>query len=204
MSETLTTVQIQKCLDRMHKGETAARDELMAVANERLRLLSRRMLHDYPGVHRWEQTDDVMQNASVRLIRALKDVPLAKPADFFRVAALQVRRELLDLARHYYGPEGLGRRHVSSADDDDAPEPPPTGGARTTNDPGTLELWERFHQAVEKLPAEEGEVFHLRWYLELDAAEAAKALDISESTVKRRWQAGRRRLHDLLGGELPF
>ena len=42
------------------------------------------------------------------------------------------------------------------------------------------------------------------WYQELTSAEAAKMLDISESTVERRWQAARRRLHDLLGGELPF
>jgi RNA polymerase sigma factor (sigma-70 family) len=67
-----------------------------------------------------------------------------------------------------------------------------------------LELWQGFHQAVEKLPPDEREVFHLRWYLDVSAVEAAIALKTSESTIKRLWQAARRRLHDLLGGELPL
>ncbi len=92
MSDTQATtiVQIQKSLDRLR----AARDELIAVAADRLRLLTRQMLRDYPDVHRWEQTDDVMQKAVLRLCRALEAVPLATVRDFFRVAALQVRREL--------------------------------------------------------------------------------------------------------------
>ena len=32
---------------------------------------------------------------------------------FFGLAAEQMRRELLDLARHYYGPEGEGANHDS-------------------------------------------------------------------------------------------
>ena len=32
------------------------------------------MLRDYPRVGRWEQTDDVLQNALLRLWRALEDV----------------------------------------------------------------------------------------------------------------------------------
>ena len=73
MSDTQATtiVQIQKSLDRLR----AARDELIAVAADRLRLLTRQMLRDYPDVHRWEQTDDVMQKAVLRLCRALEAVP---------------------------------------------------------------------------------------------------------------------------------
>jgi RNA polymerase sigma-70 factor (ECF subfamily) len=200
MSET-TTNHIQNCLDRLRQGDAAARDELIAVAEERLRLLTRRMLRDYPGVHRWEQTDDVMQNAVLRLCRALEAVPLPTPADFFRVAALQVRRELSDLARHYFGPEGLGAHHGSQAD---ASTVQPKESSESAGDPGRLAAWTEFHDKVETLPAEEREVFDLLWYQELTTVEAARILDVSESTVKRRWQAARRRLYDLLGGELPF
>jgi len=205
MSETQTTVKIQKCLDRMRQGDAAARaaarDEVIAVACERLRLLTHRMLRDYPGVHRWEQTDDVMQNAVLRLCRALNDVPLATPQDFFRVAALQVRRELRDLARHYFGPEGMGAHHGSRAG---GPADQPPDPAESTANPARLAAWTEFHDKVEALPKEERDVFDLLWYQELTAIEAAKVLGVSESAVKRRWQAARRRLHDLLGGELPF
>ena len=67
MSDTQATtiVQIQKSLDRLR----AARDELIAVAADRLRLLTHQMLRKLPDVHRWEQTDDVMQKAVLRLCR---------------------------------------------------------------------------------------------------------------------------------------
>ena len=201
MSESQTTAQIQNCLDRLRRGDGAARQDLIAAACERLRRLTHRMLRDYPGVGRWEQTDDVMQNAMLRLCRALDDLPLETPRDFLRVAALQVRRELLDLARRHSGPEGLGPNHASRAGGP-AERPPDPG--ESTADPARLSAWTRFHEKVEALPDDEKDIFDLLWYQELTAAEAARVLGVSESTVKRRWQAARRRLHDLLGGELPF
>jgi RNA polymerase sigma-70 factor (ECF subfamily) len=204
MSETQTTVRVQNCLDRMGRGDATARGELIAVACDRLRLLARRMLRDYPRLRRWEETDDVLQNALVRLCRALEAVPIATAADFFRVAALQVRRELCDLARHYYGPEGSGGRHESGTGDPEGAAAEARDPADSTWNPARIAAWTRFHEKVEALPAEEKEIFDLLWYHELSAAEAAKMLGTSGSTVKRRWQAARRRLHDLLGGELPF
>ena len=48
------------------------------------------------GAYRREETGDVMQNATVRLYRSLseKDTPLRQVVDFFRLAALHIRREL--------------------------------------------------------------------------------------------------------------
>jgi RNA polymerase sigma-70 factor (ECF subfamily) len=60
---------------------------------------------------RWEQTDDVLQNATPRLCRALRETTPPTVRDFFRLAALHVRRELIDLARHHYGPQGPAARH---------------------------------------------------------------------------------------------
>ena len=56
---------------------------------------------DFPRLKNWEETDDVLQNAALRLDRALGVVPVASAAEFFRLAATVIRRELLDLARHY-------------------------------------------------------------------------------------------------------
>ena len=67
------------------------------------------MLKGYPGVARWEQTDDVAQNALIRMDRALRAIPRRRLPDFSRLAAAQVRRELIDLARHYFGPRGPER-----------------------------------------------------------------------------------------------
>jgi RNA polymerase sigma-70 factor (ECF subfamily) len=56
------------------------------------------MIEGYPKVHRWEQTDDVIQNAVIRLQRTLQQLTVAAARDFFRLVTLQIRRELLDLA----------------------------------------------------------------------------------------------------------
>src|SRR5919201_1947156 len=111
MSDSTTVVQAW--IDRLRAA--AAREELLAATCERLRRLTRKMLRDYPGVRRWEETGDVLQNALLRLCRALRDVTPPTARDYFRLAALQIRRELLDLARHYYGPQGQGAHHASHA-----------------------------------------------------------------------------------------
>ncbi len=107
------TIQIQGWLDRLRDGDAAARESLLEFSCERLRRLTRKMLRRFERVHRWEQTDDVLQSAMVRLHRTLAEVRPESAADFYRLAALNIRRELLDLAKHYFGPCGLGTRHAS-------------------------------------------------------------------------------------------
>jgi len=69
-----TTVRIQTCIDRLRDGDLTARDELIGHACQRMERLTRKMLRDYPRVRRWEETGDVLQNASMRLYRSLEKV----------------------------------------------------------------------------------------------------------------------------------
>jgi RNA polymerase sigma-70 factor (ECF subfamily) len=196
------STQIQRCIDRLRAGDPRARDELLAHASARLTRLTRKMLRDFPGVHRWEETDDVLQNAVMRLCRALNTVQPDTVADFFRLAAVQIRRELIDLARRYSGARGLGAKLTSNsqagkgrATRSDPPD--------TTHDPDRLARWTAFHREVEALPAEEREVFDLLWYHELPEAEAALVVGVAEITIKRRWRRARMRLVQALGDKLP-
>src|SRR5262245_22341161 len=200
------TVQIQACLDRLRGGDEAARDELLGCACERLRNLARKMLKGYPNVHRWEQTDDVLQNAALRLHRTLRQLTVETPRDFFRLAALNIRRELLDLAKHHYGPLGHGARHATQSPGDPATTgdaPGRADPADLSGEPGRLAAWGEFHEQIAALPDEEREVFDLLWYQGLGQAEAAGLRGVSERTVKRRWQAARLKLHEALQGEVP-
>jgi len=58
------------------------------------------------------------------------------------------------------------------------------------------------HAALER-PPEERDAFDLLFYQGVHQADAATLLGVSESTVKRRWQAARLRLFDALGGKMP-
>ncbi len=191
---------IQHLIDRLPTSE-AARSELLSHASQRLECLTRKMLRDYPGVHRWEQTDDVLQNASLRLYRALSEVALPSPRDFFRLAAAIIRRELIDLARHYSGPLGVGANHASVVGKDWHGDSLP--GSDNTYDPSRLAEWTDFHAQVEALSDEDRVVVDLLFYQGMSQSEAAVVLDVSERTVKRRWQSARLALHQALGGRLP-
>jgi RNA polymerase sigma factor (sigma-70 family) len=197
--------QVQTWLDRLQAGDLTARNDLLGHACERLRRLARKMLKDFGRVKRWEQTDDVLQNALVRLWNALEDVTPRTAGAFYGLAALQIRRELIDLARQFYGPLGLGANQESRNDTDDPSRSHRlvSDKADSTHDPGRLAAWTEFHEQVDALPEQERQVFDFLWYHQLTRVEAARLMGTSEATVRRLWVAARRQLHEALKGELP-
>jgi RNA polymerase sigma-70 factor (ECF subfamily) len=199
--DSLQTTQLQGWLQRIRAGDLSARDDLLRHVSEQLERLTRKMLQGYPGVKRWAQTDDVLQNALLRLVRSLPEVNPDSTRSFFGLAAQQIRRELIDLARHFGGPQGLGPKHASNAAVEEGP--PLYDRADDSHEPGRLAQWCEFHQHVDDLPEEEREVVGLLFYQGMSQAEAAELLGVTVRTVQRRWQAALLRLHDLLEGELP-
>lgn len=186
------TTQLQKWLELARRGDVDARDAVIEHACDQLLRLTRKLLRGFPRVRRWSETDDVLQNALLRLHRALAEVRPESARQFYGLAATQIRRELLDLAKHFYGAEGIGANHHS--DDGNEAKAKSADSVR----PETLEKWTRFHEHVEALPVEEREVVALLWYDGLPQPEAAAVLGVSLATVKRRWQAARLRLYELL------
>jgi RNA polymerase sigma-70 factor (ECF subfamily) len=190
----LDSVHLHRCLDRMQAGDAAAGDELLRAAARRLELLAHKMLRGFPNVRRWAEADDVLQNAVLRLLHSLEKVRPPSTRDFFNLAAAHLRRELLDLARHFDGPLGDGANlaRTFSADFDD-----PAG-----EDDAQLERWRAFHEAVEGLPAAEREVVGLAFYHGWTHTQIAGLLHVSERTVRRLWQSACRKLHADLGEPL--
>jgi RNA polymerase sigma-70 factor (ECF subfamily) len=195
---------LQECLDRLRRGEAEAREDLLRGACRRLTELTRAMLKGYRRLKRWEETDDVVQGALLRLHRALQAVRPETPRDFYRLATTQIRRELIDLARHYFGPAGHGRNleSVAAAAPGEAEAGPLEGGDRSL-DPGRLAAWTDFHRQAEALPDGERDVFELVWYQGLKQAEAAALLGVSGRTVIRRWQAACRKMGQALQSVYP-
>jgi RNA polymerase sigma factor (sigma-70 family) len=211
-----TTQVLQVCLDRLRQGDLAARDELITYACNRLVILTRKMLGQYSRLHNWEQTDDVAQNALMRLRRSLEVVQPATVREFIGLASVQIRRELADLTRHYYGREqgSAAKREGKAASPRMAPPrgqaaaaegelQSPDAPADATLDPVQLNAWSEFHAVVQKLPEQEREVVELLWYQDLSQEEAAELLSVDKSTVKRRWRSARTKLAESLKGWLP-
>jgi RNA polymerase sigma-70 factor (ECF subfamily) len=199
------TTELHLLLDRVNAGERKARDELLNRVMLRLELLARKMLKQFPAVRRWEETGDILQDALLRLLRGLETKRPESTRDFFNLAANRIRSALLDLARKHGGPQGLGKnvvRPVGGGGSDPPPGPTPDP-ADVTPSTDELERWCAFHQAVEKLPAEEREVVGLHFYHGWSFVDIAELFQIDERSARRRWQRACVRLHELLGGDVP-
>jgi RNA polymerase sigma-70 factor (ECF subfamily) len=203
-----TTLGIEACLERLQRNDPTARDELIALSCERMRVLARKMLNDYSRLRRFEQTDDVLQNAALRLLRSLADVPPTTAADFFGLAALKIRQELLDLIRHYFGriTRGVDARRIPDkspahaisghASDDSRVANIEVGDSTTGRE--RAEQWRELLEAVENLPEKERRIVDLLIFTGLSQADAAALLGVDVSTVKRCWRSARERLAKVL------
>jgi RNA polymerase sigma factor (sigma-70 family) len=193
------TARMHHLVDRIQQGDESARDELLLSVCNNLERLARKMLKRYPAVQRWEETGDVLQNALMRLLRALKEIKPPSVRDFFGLAAEQIRRELLDLARHYRGKKGLGTNLTPHGDSIIRNDELPVKADEGEN----LERWHDFHVAVQQLPAEEREVIGLVFYHGWTQLQIAELFQTSERTIRRRWQSACLKLDQLIEGGLP-
>ena len=209
-SEPRIASLLTKLADARASGEGAAsaaavREQLFEIAYARVQTLAHRMIRGYPQVRRWDETADVVQAAALRLHRALETVELRDARHLLRLIALEIRRELLDLARKHIGPESAAAHHetnlLATADGvlmkvdlatDEAAEPA-----------DRLDPWTRLHDAVAALDADDREVFDLVWFLGATQHDIATLTGASPRTVRRQWENIKRRLVKALDGDFP-
>ncbi|MFM7107835.1 MAG: RNA polymerase sigma factor [Planctomycetaceae bacterium] len=203
IDDTLSAA-LASALARLAAGDLAARDTILELVAGRLRTLAHRMLARFPNVRRWDDTDDVFQNAALRLHRSLGQMNLTEPRSVLAVAATELHRELLDLARRHAGPMSYAANHGTNV---------VPGGAGDGRDvrhvdvaaaaDEAIDRWAAFHRAVDALEPPQREVFDMVWYLGCDQKTVAAALGCSERTVKSRWKEAREAVRDRLDGEPP-
>lgn len=204
-SDTACSPDVMACLKRLAAGDLTARDRIIELCSSRLRVLARRVLADFPNVRRWEDTDDVFQNVAMRLHRTLGTVPIDAPRAIMALAATELHRELLDLARRHAGPMSFAANHATNMPGSGGVErpcvPPALGNAADQDEP--LDRWTLFHTAIANLPDDLREVFHLVWYLGADQKVIAHVMKCSERTVRTRWQDARQAVRVALDGMCP-
>lgn len=192
-----TTAHVANLLQRLRDGDSGSAQALLEASTRRLQLLARRIGKNIPGVKRWEQTDDLLQNSMIRLWKALEKHRPATPLDYYRLASTIIRRELIDLSRHYFGAEGIGANHARTGDALDSQFASPVDlKADQTSDPGKLASWTEFHAYIDSLDEEQRSLFDLLWYQGLTLTEAAALLNSSERTIRRRWKLARVTLYE--------
>ena len=101
-----STAAVQSLLDRIREGDQPAIQVLLSATLERLRALAKKIAGNIPRVKQFEQTDDLLQNSMVRLWKAFERHHPPTPLDYYRLASAIMRRELIDMSRHYFGRRG--------------------------------------------------------------------------------------------------
>lgn len=195
---------LEAVFEPLRSGDPAARERIVELMTGRMRSMAHRMLQSFKAVRRWDDTDDVVQNASLRFLRALDETVPESPKHLVNLAALQIRRELVDLVRKHRGPESYASNHDSNSAIVDGEVVMRVAFAADPHaaDPD-IDRWTAFHDLAERLPTGEREVFDLAWYLGADQAEVAAHLGCSVRTVKRRWDEVKQRIRDACGDTPP-
>lgn len=182
------TTHVEACLARIRAGDVSARDELFVACRRRLEVLVRRSLRTrFPSVRPHHDTQDVLQDVCIRLDTALRTVAVSDAKHFLCLASNHIRFALLEFAR-----EVRKRERENGRPADEPPDPPNPPTAFSTDE------MVAFHEEVDRLPADEREVFLLLYYSGWGREDVAHLLDVSLGTVKLRWARAKVRLSERL------
>ncbi len=200
-----TTILIEHCLLRLGGEDSHARSELLTYARRRLELLAKRMFRRCPQLYSRVQSDDLLQEAMIRLWQSVEAVGPTTVAGFMGLAALQMRRALCDLARSHFGrnplhttsEERLSSVHLEIRGRDHAVMEDPRNG------PEELACWSELHSAVDRLPEPDRTAFDLLFYHELPQSEVAALMQVSVRQVQRYWTSSRIKLGRMMGDTWP-
>lgn len=197
-----TTVELQSMLDKLLAGDPRAKELLITRAYDRLLTLTRQLLGSFGRVRAEEETAGVLNDAYLRLHAALDEVKPTSVRQFIGLAALELRRVLLDRVRKMQGRGKEARpERVSFASPDGSTDGAPEPGV--DGDASRLGTVIDLLSAVETLPDDEREVVDLKYFQGLTEADAGKVLGVHEDTVKRRWAKARIRLAGKLDAFAP-
>jgi len=180
MGDEHTTAAVQRYLDELVR---------------RLHLLCASLLYrSYPRLANPPlnlQAEELLSALAERLLKALREARPQTVRQFFALANQHMRWELNDLARRLDEQPPAAELREGSV-----PAPPSSASGLTPNGRRMLE-------AIDNLPEEEREAFGLLRVQGMTQVEAARVLDVSVATVKRRLNRGLRMLTEKLADLQP-
>ena len=181
---------LTRILNAIEQGDARAVDKLLpAVYEELRRLAASKLSREKPG--QTLQATALVHEAYLRLL-GTEGQSWSSRTRFFTAAAEAMRRILIENARRKKSRKHGGRRQrVDLHNEDVAIEGPPED---------ILALDEALATLAEKDPLK-ADLVKLRYFAGLTLDEAARALDLSESTAKRYWRFARAWLYHRMAAE---
>lgn len=196
-SHTLNTDDLWYWVTELQAGRPNAAEPIFRKILAKVRLFTGAMLKKFPRVERFVEVDDVVQASLIRLLAAFREIRPTNRRHFYALTNELIRRELLDLVKHFYGPRGQGVHEGGVAIGEGE-------GEFTPSDPIVADELHRiteFHEAMAELPAEEREVIGLTYYHDWSQDEIADLFQVSTRTVQRRLESAMAKLKERVGGD---
>jgi RNA polymerase sigma factor (sigma-70 family) len=193
--------QSSDVIARLNAGDPAASDELFTRIYPRLVQLARLMLGSFYDLNGQHLAESLVHTAWIDLHTALLSIKPESLACYRSLAAKKMRLALLDLAK-----KDRRRRDTIPLDprttEDDGSSPNFYPSASSSCDPGRLEIWARFHEAVGELPDDLREVFEAYFYTDEkpNQARTAELLGMPPRQAGRLIAKARFELATRLGG----
>lgn len=168
--------QVSQLLEAWSAGEEKALDELMPHVYQELHSLAARQMRRERADHTL-QTTGLVNEAFLKLVEQ-DEVQWTNRSHFFAIAATAMRRVLVDYARERGAQKRGGNAKRVSLD-----------RVQLANSPDVdlIDL-EDCLSRLEKLDPQQVKIVELRYFAGCTIDEAAEALQISPSTVKREWR----------------
>lgn len=180
--EQASTHEITRLLQAWSGGDSAACDKLVPLLQSELHKLAHYYLRQERGGHVL-QTTALVNEAYLRLVE-WRGVTWKDRTNFYGVAAMLMRRVLVDYARQY---PDLGGRIVKLGVEE------ATGLSYERS--ADLVALDDALTALAVLDTRKSQVVELRYFAGLSVEEIAQALDVSTRTVARDWDFAQAWLH---------
>ncbi|MGH9834097.1 MAG: ECF-type sigma factor [Blastocatellia bacterium] len=176
--------EITDLLRRVERGEPEARDQFARLVHTSLRrIAANRLRRERPG-HLY-QTSDLVQEAYIRLFK-IKNIHWEGREHFFKIAAMQMRRILVEFARREY------RGHPVKVSLQDVP------GLTINDSPGILTIDEIMNDLA-RIDPRRAEIAELKYFGGFGIEEIARITGIPGGTVKRHWATAKTFIKHQLG-----
>ncbi len=171
--------QLERLYDRLRADDPAAIEELGRILLDILNPTARAQLRgDFPRLRGNLQTDDIIQDACLRVLESKLWKACSTPQGFVSLSKATVFRVLVEQARKLYGPWGFGRRNELGSD--------ALGEPATTDHRSRRDARIDFPEFLATLSPEDAELFILRYSYNLKPKMIATLSGIAPSTVRRR------------------
>ncbi|MCA9048198.1 MAG: sigma-70 family RNA polymerase sigma factor [Planctomycetaceae bacterium] len=199
-----TTSVLQTQLESWRAGDSDAKAELLKYAEGRLRKLVRRIVSG-DRIRRHHNSDEILQEALIRLWRSLDRVPPDTVEEFLSFSARQIRWAVQDFVRRLKRkserpPEiSLTNAMIVDARTGDRIREHPESGPDAAELVMCAETWQRFYERAEQLPETDREIFDLIWVHQLSCDEAGKQRGVTAEAIRKRWILIARILGKILG-----